>query len=148
MLPDPADLRAIDEAAALFFAAFDNRGGRRPDMSGLRALLLPDARIFKLDGEGVQSMDVDGFIAPREALLAGGALAGFHEWETQARTTLFGGAAVRRCAYRKQGVSQGAPIEGAGFKAISFVKEGGRWRIASVVWQDEREGLSAEALEL
>lgn len=142
------DLSAIDDAAACFFAAFDNRGGRRVDMAGLRALLLPEARIVRLDGGCAEVMDPDSFIAPREALLASGSLTDFHEWEERAETTVFGAAAVRRCVYRKAGLREGAPFEGAGFKAISLVRLEGRWRIASVLWQDEAEGLELGQIEL
>lgn len=142
-----SDLAAIDQAIAHFFAAFDNRSGR-PDMTALRALLLPEALIVRLDGDGAEIMDPDAFLGPREARLSAGALTGFHEWEERGETTIFGGAAVRRCAYRKAGVREGVPFEGAGFKTTSLVKLDGRWRIASVVWQDEDEGLDIDGLKL
>jgi hypothetical protein len=146
--PAASELRAIDSVAAAFFAAFDSRGGRAVDMSGLRDLLLPEARIVKLDGDGAEVMDPDAFIAPREALLNGGTVTDFHEWEERAETTVFGAAASRRCVYRKAGLRDGEPIAGAGFKAISLVKLAGRWRIASVVWQDQAEGLELAGMEL
>jgi hypothetical protein len=40
-------------------------------------------------------MDVEGFIAPRAALLTGGRLTDFHEWETEGRTEIAGGLATR-----------------------------------------------------
>jgi hypothetical protein len=134
--------------AAAFFAAFDSRGGRAVDMSGLRDLLLPEARIVKLDGDGAEVMDPDAFIAPREALLNGGAVTDFHEWEERAETTVFGAAASRRCTYGKAGRRDGRPFEGRGFKATSLIKLDGRWRILSVVWQDEAEGFDLDRLEL
>jgi hypothetical protein len=133
--------------AAAFFAAFDNRGGRREDMSGLRALLLPEARIVKLEAGAAEIMDPDAFIAPREALLNAGSITEFHEWEERAETTVFGAAASRRCTYGKAGLRDGARFEGRGFKATSLIKLDGRWRILSVVWQDEAEGLDLPRLE-
>ena len=143
-----SDLAAIDAAMARFFAAFDNRGGRRVDMTGLRALLLPEARIVKLDAGSAEVMEPDAFIAPREALLNGETLTDFHEWEERAQTTVFGAAAVRRCTYGKAGVRDGRPFEGRGFKATSLAKLDGEWRIVSVVWQDQADGLELAALEL
>jgi ribosomal-protein-serine acetyltransferase len=148
MNPEPSDLAAIDDAMAQLFAAFDNRGGRYPDMTAVRSLLLPEARIVRIDGDDAEVMDPESFVAPREARLAAGVFTEFHEWEERTETTIFGGAAVRRCTYRKAGLRDGAAFEGAGFKAVSFVKLAGRWRIASIVWQDDGEGLDLDRLAL
>lgn len=148
MNADPSDLPAIDDAMAQLFAAFDNRAGRYPDMTPVRALLLPEARIVMLRSEGADIMDVESFVAPREARLAAGVFAEFHEWEARAETTIFGGAAVRRCTYRKEGLRDGVAVAGGGFKVVSFVKLAGAWRVASIVWQDEGEGLDLDQLAL
>lgn len=136
-----ADVTAIDEIVRLFFAAFDNRGANRPDCDDLRALFVDGAVVVKVTAGSTQAMTVEAFIAPRQALLNGGALTDFHEWEEQATTSIFGGIACRRCTYRKSGTMNGSPFEGAGMKVISFALSNGRWRIASVLWQDEEEGL-------
>ena len=134
-------MTAIDEIATTFFAAFDNRNGKAPDMDALRALFIDGATIVKVANGEAQVMSVDAFIAPREALLRGDALTDFHEWEESAQTSSFGGIAWRRCTYRKSGTMNGAAFVGAGMKVFSFALQDGRWRIASVLWQDEEEGL-------
>lgn len=109
-----SDQQAIDGVIGAFFAAFDNRGGRAPDIEGLRALFLPGAVIVKRTGEAAEAMDVEAFIAPRAALLTGDRLTDFHEWETEARTAIAGGLATRWSPYAKSGHLNGAPTNGTG----------------------------------
>ena len=120
-----------------FYAAFDNRGGRAPATQTLRELFAPDGRITRVSAEGVASWDVDSFIAPREAMLTDGRLTDFHEWETDGATEVMGAIAVHRSHYRKTGRLDGAPYPGGGRKLISLCQTDGRWRIVSVVWEDD-----------
>lgn len=127
----------IDRVIAAFFAAFDNRSGGAPGLADLPGLFLPGAVVVKRSGAGVESMTVGQFIAPRAALLTGGRLVDFHEWETEATTYVSGSLAVRVGAYRKSGLMDGAPYEGGGTKHISLVRTEAGWRIVSVAWEDE-----------
>lgn len=76
-----SDRDEIDALAAAFFGAFDNRSGAPPDMAALRLLFVPGAIVAKGEGGDAVTMDVETFIAPRAALLSGGRLTRFHEWE-------------------------------------------------------------------
>jgi hypothetical protein len=133
---DEASEAEIGAVVAAFYGAFDNRGGRPAATEALRALFMDDARIVRVADERVESWGVEAFIAPRAAMLADGTLVEFHEWETQAQTTVLGGIASRRSLYRKAGRLNGADYAGEGRKLIQFVRDGGRWRIASVLWED------------
>ena len=131
------DVAAIDEIARRFFAAFDNRGGNEPDFDDLRSLFIEGAVIVRVANAKPDVMNIDAFIAPREALLTGGSLIDFHEWEEEAQTSVSGDIAWRRCTYRKSGTMNGTPFRGAGMKIMSFARSDTRWYIASVLWQDE-----------
>jgi hypothetical protein len=136
-----SDTQAIDAVIAAFFAAFDNRGGRVPDMDALRALFVgggvPRGVVVKRAGDAVEVMDVEAFIAPRAALLTGGRLTDFHEWETEGRTEIAGGLATRWSRYAKSGRMDGAPTDGTGLKTIALARTPDSWRLASVVWEDD-----------
>lgn len=127
---------AIDAHVAAFFALFDNRAGRVPGFDDAAALFLPDAVIVRRDGDDVQAMSLEAFLAPRLRWLADGTLVDFHEWEMAASTSIADGIATRRSRYRKQGLQHGRAIDGEGAKAIQLVLTGSGWRIASIVWQD------------
>jgi hypothetical protein len=131
------DTAEIDAVVARFYAAFDNRGGRAPASDELRELFAPGASITRVSGEGADTWDVDAFIAPRAAMLSDGSLSDFHEWETEAETTVLDNIASRRSRYAKDGRLGGAPYAGAGRKFIQLCRVDGRWRIAAVLWEDD-----------
>lgn len=138
----------IDEVARTLYAVFDTREGRRFEADPIRAMFVQGASIIKADcGEAVV-MDVESFIAPRLALLNGGPVSEFEEHEEAARTEIFGGMARRISRYRKSWREDGQVRSGAGVKYLSLVLAGGDWKIGSLVWQDECEGLSVDHADI
>ncbi len=132
-----SDASEIDARVRAFYAAFDNRGGQAPATDALRDLFMPEGRVTKVSAEGVVTWTVDEFIAPRAAMLTDGTLVDFHEWEVEAETIVTGDIASRRSVYRKAGTLNGEPYAGEGRKFIQLCREDGRWRILSVLWQDD-----------
>jgi len=131
-----ADEQAIAALFDAFYSAFDNRGGRRPDILGLRRLFAPFAPIVRLSSAGPENWTVDGFLEPRAALLTDGTLTEFHEWEVRGET--FGGnrIATRRSDYEKAGVREGMPFRGSGRKLVSLHRADDGWLISSILWED------------
>ncbi len=126
----------IEALVGAFYAAFDNRDGRTPDGAALRALFTLEAVITRVGAGQADSWTPEVFIAPRVALLTEGALTGFHEWETDARTLVRDNIAGRWSTYRKAGKLDGADYQGGGFKFIQFRRQDGRWLIHSILWED------------
>lgn len=125
----------IDLVTAEFFGAFDNRGGRTADLERLRRLVVPGGVIVKT-GPDFTVYTVEEFIAPRRTLLGDGRLVEFSEWETSERTDIAGDVASRFGEYRKSGILDGEPFEGAGVKTIQFVRTAEGWRISAFAWYD------------
>ena len=136
---DPGDDRAqIDALARRFLAAFTNRDGTIPTLPALPHYFMLDASVRVADALGtVTSTDLHGFIAPRAELLAGGRLKDFEEHETDSRTEIRGAIAQRWLRYAKRGTLDGVPFEGAGTKALQFVRTVRDWKIASLLWTDD-----------
>ncbi|MDB6165689.1 MAG: putative acetyltransferase domain protein [Lacunisphaera sp.] len=130
---------ALDELTRIFFGAFTNKQGA-PKVEALRRLFVPQAVITKRSGAACEIMTVAQFIAPRQKLLAEGALTDFEEWETSAHTEIFGGIAQRFCSYQKTGLMAGQPFTGRGVKTIQFILLDGEWRISALAWEDEPVG--------
>ncbi|WP_329611811.1 DUF4440 domain-containing protein [Kitasatospora herbaricolor] len=126
----------IDAVTAEFFGAFDNRGGKTADVARIRRLVVPGGVIVKT-GPDFTVYSVDEFVEPREALLAGGRLVEFAEWETSERTEIVGDIASRVGEYRKSGIADGRPFEGGGTKTIQFVRTPEGWRISAFAWFDQ-----------
>lgn len=139
-LPDQ-DQQAIDALVADFFGVFDNRDGRRPDLRRLEHLLIPEAVIVKNSGSTPEVYGVRSFIEPREKLLTDGSLVDFAEVEISGETAIVGNIASRRSLYRKSGVLHGQRFETRGVKFLLLVRTPSGWRISTVIWDDEREGL-------
>lgn len=135
------DRTAIGEVVATFFAAFTSGPGADGRLAGLPGLFVPQAVIVRACGD-TAIYDVEGFVAPRAELLTGGRLTDFREWSVDGRTDVFGDVAVHTGTYAKEGVLDGRPFTGRGFKSLHLVRLSGRWLISSVVWEDEREGLA------
>ncbi len=124
------DLAQVDSLCARFYAAFDNRAGRgMPDPAALAALFTDDARIICSSAALPNSMRV----------------ADFHEAETWHQTTLFGSSASRISHYQKHGWYDDAPYDGAGHKHFHLLRQGADWKIAHLLWEDERPGLHLPA---
>lgn len=134
--PWPAGLEGL---LARFWAVFDNRGGALPPLAALPALFAEDARIHVLNGGLSQHMDLRQFLPPRAILLMpGGRLREFHEQMSQPpEVRQAGGLAQVWMRYRKQGLLDGQPYGGEGRKGLQLLCEQGRWRIASLVWEDD-----------
>lgn len=128
---------AIDDLIARFFAIFDNTHGRAVDLDALSACFVPDAVIVKKIDDDLQIDSVASFIRPRAELFASGDLVDFHEWETDARTTVVGHLATRHSRYRKQGLLRGAAYAGGGSKSFQLIQARGAWKIVSVIWEDD-----------
>ncbi|UQU61855.1 nuclear transport factor 2 family protein [Couchioplanes caeruleus] len=134
-LDDHAEIGAV---VRTFFAAFTSGPDSTARLDALRHVFLPEAVIVRTCGGPPAAWGVDDFIAPRQELLAGGALTDFREWEVSGHTEVFGDIAHHFCSYAKAGVQDGVPFTGRGMKTLQFVRTPAGWRISAAAWDDER----------
>jgi hypothetical protein len=142
------DKDSIDRIVHSFFGLFSNRNGARPDLSAIFGLCIPQAIISKCVALTPEIYTLEEFITPRQVLLCSGTLTDFQESETSERTTILGNIAQRVCTYAKSGALNGVPFHSRGVKVFQFVRSPEGWRIASVAWDDEREGLTVDQAAL
>ncbi len=140
----PEDRAAIAGIVRTFFAAFTSGPDCAARLAALRAVFLPEAVIIRTCGAAPAVYGVDTFIAPRQALLSGGTLVDFREWELSGRTQVFGDVAQHFCSYAKAGVQDGTAFTARGMKALQFVRTADGWRISAAAWDDERVGLEID----
>ncbi|MGZ4601058.1 MAG: DUF4440 domain-containing protein [Oryzihumus sp.] len=141
-----ADRAAIADVVRTFFAAFTSGPDSADRLDALRGVFLPEAVIVRTCGLVPAVYDVESFIAPRQALLSGGTLVDFREWEVRGRTEVFGDIAQRFCSYAKSWVQDGTPFTGRGMKTLQLVRTADGWQISAVAWDDERDGLEVDPL--
>ena len=139
-----ADRAAIADIVRTFFAAFTSGPDAGARLAALKEAFLPEAVIVRTCGGEPAVYEVDSFIAPRQALLSGGTLVGFREWELSGHTEVFGDIAQHFCSYAKAGVQDGTPFTAHGMKTLQFIRTSAGWRISAAAWDDERDGLRIE----
>ncbi len=126
----------IDSVIATLYAAFDNRGPRKPATAELRKVYVAGGGVIRVSASGMDSWTIEEFLLSRDAMLTDGTLVEFHEWETSSTTTVFENIASRQSHYAKAGTLHGAAYTGKGRKFIQLCRADGRWLIASVLWED------------
>ncbi len=129
---------AVDAAVAALYAAVSFPRGSRPDLERLRACFLPGARLVHVKPEGPDAMDAETFVARLDEHVRAGDLLAVDEREVAARTEVFGGIAMRFSTFEGRFEGPGGIVQVRGVNAISLVREGASWRIASIVWDEER----------
>ncbi|MDT0381927.1 GNAT family protein [Streptomyces sp. DSM 42041] len=134
--PASSDKAEIDALTRVFFGAFTNTAGSRPDVDAIREVFVPQGRIISNVGGALVTYDLDAFIEPRREMLTDGRLTEFSEWEVSERTEIFGSIAHRFSAYRKSGYLAGEWFEGSGAKTTQFVRTPAGWRMSSLLWDD------------
>ncbi len=140
-LAEVADLQAIAGIVRTFFAAFTSGPDLPERLDELRTVFLPGAVIVRTCGLEPAVYSVDSFIAPRAALLSGGTLTNFSEWELRGRTEVFGDIAHHFGSYAKAWVQDGESVTGRGMKTLQLIRTTDGWRISAAAWDDERDGL-------
>ncbi len=125
----------IEPLLSDFFAAVSFQP--RPDYERIRDLFIPNGLLIRPP----EVMDLDAFIAPRQASVDSGELTEFAEWEISGRTDSFGDVAQRLSVYGKRGTRNGEAFEARGVISTQFVLTAAGWRISAMAWDDEREGL-------
>lgn len=139
---------AIDALSAEFFRCVSFSVGERPDYAGIRELFVPAGVLFKGVAAGVEATSVEEFIEPRQRSVDEGVLTEFRETELRSTTTVFGSAAQRQSVYEKAGFTGGVQISGRGIIFTQFVFLDGSWRMTSMAWDDERDGLALNDLHV
>lgn len=75
-------------------------------------------------------------------MVESGSLKRFQESELFERTEIFGNVAHRFSGYGKSGTLNEVPFEARGMISTQFIRTPQGWKISSMAWDDEREGLS------
>lgn len=100
-------------------------------------MFVTGARVTRVGSDAIEVFEVEEFIAPRHALLIGGGLTEFHEWEVSGATCSTGIIASHSSVYEKSGLLHGQPYRGRGRKLIHLVSIDGAWLITAILWADE-----------
>ena len=128
----------IDE----LYAIISGPAGPR-DWSRERVILHPQARLMRTGAdEGgrpwIRVMSLDEYIADTAPFFAAG---DFHEIEVARRVDRFGNWAHVRSVYEARRSPGDPELLKRGVNSIQLFHDGESWRVVSVLWDNEREGV-------
>ena len=126
---------------ATLYRAVSAAPGER-DWAAVRRIYHPEARLVRTgigsDGKPfAKVMSLDAYIENVEALLKH---VRFSEIETGQDACIFGNVARLTSVYAFNWESPSERRKGRGVNFFTLVREDGRWRVMSIVWDTERPG--------
>jgi len=139
------DVESIEGIVKALYECISGPAGPR-DWDRERTLLAPGARLHPTragdDGRGIMDVfDVEGYIASRTPFFAQN---DFWEAEVARRVERFGNIAQVWSIYEYRRSPDGEPF-GRGINSIQLFNDGDRWWVVSVLWDNERPGVSIPA---
>ncbi len=132
----------LNQLIAKFFQAVSFEAGQVPDYENIHQIFIERGLLIKNSTATPEISGVAEFIAPRKAMVESGSLKRFQESELFERTEIFGNVAHRFSGYGKSGTLNEVPFEARGMISTQFIRTPQGWKISSMAWDDEREGLS------
>lgn len=106
--------------------------GQKRDFDRMRSLFAPGATLKAIGPKGVRGGSLEDYIARNRDILE---REGFTERELGNRVEIWGGLATVWSAYDGRTASGG--FHERGINSFQLVKIGGKWLVASILWQEE-----------
>lgn len=137
---DPADVESIDAIIEALYASISGPAGER-DWDRLRSLFTPGALLApaapREDGTApLRIVDVEGFIEQAGAYFRENP---FYEVESGRELHRFGSVANAMSAYESRRDPGEEPFA-RGINTITLVRDGARWWVVSIAWDEHRPG--------
>lgn len=141
----PADAASVDAIISALYASVSHGPDASPDFDRMRQIFLYVGMLIPPKASGAADfrvMDVDQFEERVEKSMAEqkgkGQPAGFFEREIARRTDCFGNICQVFSTYEARHSPSDATPFVRGINSIQLLRDGQRWWIASVVWDQER----------
>jgi len=142
----PADAASVDAIVSALYASVSHGPDASPDFDRMRQIFLYVGMLIPPKAPGASDfrvMDVDQFEERVEKSMAEqkqkGQPAGFFEREIGRRTDCFGNVCQVFSTYEARHSPSDATPFVRGINSIQLLRDGQRWWIASVVWDQERQ---------
>jgi hypothetical protein len=137
----PEDVGSLDGIIKAFYEVVSGPAGQARQWSRDRSLYIPEIRFISVnmgrDGKvQTSTMTHQQFVDGSNAAMV---KQGFFETELHRVTRNFGNVTHVFSTYEMRQRADG-PVIGRGVNSIQLFNDGSRWWIASVAWDDEREG--------
>jgi hypothetical protein len=124
----------LDEAISGLYRALCFDAGDTPDWRLLDEVLAPNARLVRVNEEGVFEFDPRTFRRDLEEKMARGELASFYESEVSRQVQEFNDIAHVLSIYEAR-VSRDAEVLFRAVKSMQLFQRDGRWSISALLWR-------------
>ena len=128
---------AVTRAVTKLYQSISFRAGHEPDLDSFERLLYTDARLVHVSADGAETSSVAEFTKRFRNQVRTGELKSFHEEQLSGSLELFGGIAHVLSTYAAQIELHTATAILRGINSIQLLRDGSRWRVASIAWYDE-----------
>jgi hypothetical protein len=140
------DARSIDAVIKALYESISGYAGAPRDWDRDRALYAPGAlqipmrppSVTKDGRDAAEILDVDGYIRSRTPFFAAN---DFFEVEIARREFHFGAMAHVLSVYEGRDAPNGRILK-RGINSIQMFHDGARWWVASIMWDNERDGVA------
>ncbi|HEY2796769.1 MAG TPA: nuclear transport factor 2 family protein [Thermoanaerobaculia bacterium] len=146
--PNP-DAVSIDTIIKALYESISGPAGAPRQWERDRALYAPGALLIPMRppnaamgaNEGAEILDFDGYVKSRTPFFAASS---FYEVEIARKEFHFGAMAHVLSAYEGRDAPNGKILK-RGINSIQLFHDGARWWVASIMWDNERDGVTLPA---
>ncbi len=136
----PADVASIEAITAALYASISGAAGQARDWDRMRSLFHPDARLVPMlkgkDGMATRLLTVDDYVKRSGPMLERD---GFFEQEIARKVEAFGDFAHVWSTYEgRRTLADEKPFL-RGINSIQLVRQGGRWHVLQILWEQEAD---------
>jgi hypothetical protein len=135
-----ADVASVDAIVAALYAVISGPADQKRDFDRMRSLFHPDARLVPIvkgrDGMQTRVMTVDDYVRRSGPMLE---QMGFFEQEIARKVETFGDFAHVWSTYEARRAADDAKPFLRGINSIQVVRQGGRWHVLQILWEQEAD---------
>ncbi len=141
------DEQAIKKAVDDAYAAISFKKGDTARYDSIKNYFIPKAQLISFRSDSMQVMNISQFITVYRTFIEGDSVKMFYEKELYGKTEQFGKIASRISTYKTYLNTMDKPEE-QGVNSFQLVKTPEGWKVSSIIWDVEREGLKIPAYYL
>ena len=128
----PSDLAAIGALVEATYAVISGPPGQKRDFDKMRSLFADGATLKLIGPRGIRGGSLDDYIRKSGPILE---KEGFTETELGRRVEVYGNLATAWSSY--DGRTASGSFHERGINSFQLVRVDGRWKVASILWQEE-----------
>ena len=129
-------MRDLDKVVSGMYESISFEAGGRPDWERQATLFAPDARMVRVNDDGIFEFDFEAYRIDFERMISSGEMPSFWEGELWRDTQVFDNVAHVLSAYETRRTRNG-PLLNRGVNSIQLFRRDGHWLVSAMIWRRE-----------